>query len=155
MTSTHNYIPYNCDLMLMLIKHYLLISTPHQLKSFISTNQAHNTWMIFLQISQPGTDFNSPGTQQWAVHGQPTYPTSVSLFGTEFLTHFLSHKHQSIIYSINYHINTPIQSPTATDCPRMSKNYPQFGPMFWDRSTTHSRHFLISSMHFKCQFPEF
>ena len=155
MTSTHNYIPYNCDLMLMLIKHYLLISTPHQLKSFISTNQAHNTWMNFLQISQPGTDFNSLGTQQWAVHGQPTCPTSVSLFGTEFLTHFLSHKHQSIIYSINYHINTPIQSPTATDCLRMSKNYPQFGPMFWDRSTTHSRHFLISSMHFKCQFPEF
>ena len=98
-----------------------------------------------------GTVFNSPETQQWAVHGQPTCPTSVSPFGTEFLTHFLSYKHQSIIYSINYHINTPIQSPTATDCPRMSKKSPQFGPMFWGRSTTHSRHFLISSMHFKCQ----
>ena len=78
--------------------------------------------MIFLQISQPGTDFNSPGTLQWAVHGQPTCPTSVSPFGTEFLTHFLSYKHQSIIYSINYQINTLIQSPTATDCPRLSKN---------------------------------
>ena len=100
---------------------------------------------------KPGTVFNSPETQQWAVHGQPTCPTSVSPFGTEFLTHFLSYKHQSIIYSINYHINTPIQSPTATDCPRMSKKSPQFGPMFWDRSTTHSRHFLISSMHLKCQ----
>ena len=87
---------------------------------------------------KPGTVFNSPETQQWAVHGQPTCPISVSLFGTEFLTHFLCYKHQSIIYSINYHINTPIQSPTATDCPRMSKNSPQFGPMFWDRSTTHS-----------------
>ena len=95
--------------------------------------------------------FYSPETQQWAVHGQPTCPISVSLFGTEFLTNFLSYKHQSIIYSINYHINTPIQSLIATDCPRMSKNSPQFGPMFWDRSTTHSRHFLISSMHFKCQ----
>ena len=110
MISTHNYIPYNCDLMLMLIKHYLLISTSHQLKSFISTNQAHNTWMIFLQISQPGTDFNSPGTQQWAVHGQPTSSTPISLFGTEFLTHFRSYEHQSIIYSINYH-KTPQFSP--------------------------------------------
>ena len=100
---------------------------------------------------KPGIVFNSPETQQWAVHGQPTCPTSVSSFGTEFLTHFLSYKHQSIIYSINYHINTPIQSPTATDCPRMSKKSPQFGLMFWDRSTTHSRHFLISSMHLKCQ----
>ena len=95
--------------------------------------------------------FYSPETQQWAVHEQSTCPISVSLFGTEFLTNFLSYKHQSIIYSINYHINTPIQSLIATDCPRMSKNSPQFGPMFWDRSTTHSRHFLISSMHFKCQ----
>ena len=100
---------------------------------------------------KPGTVFNSPETQQWAIHGQPTCPTSVSPFGTEFLTHFLSYKHPSIIYSINYHINTPIQSPTATDCPRMSKKSPQFSPMFWDRSTPHSRHFLISSMHFKCQ----
>ena len=102
---------------------------------------------------KPETVFNSPETQQWAVHGQPTCPTSVSPFRTEFLTHFLSYKHQSIIYSINYHINTPIQSPTATYCPRMSKKSPQFGLMFWDRSTTHSRHFLISSMHLKCQIP--
>ena len=29
-----------------------------------------------------GTVFNSPETQQWAVHGQPTCPTSVSPFGT-------------------------------------------------------------------------
>ena len=48
---------------------------------------------------KPGTVFNSPETQQWAVHGQPTCPTSVSPFGTEFLTHFLSYKHPSIIYS--------------------------------------------------------
>ena len=51
-------------------------------------------------ISQyPGTVFNIPETQQWAIHGQPTCPTSVSPFGTEFLTHFLSYKHPSIIYS--------------------------------------------------------
>ena len=48
---------------------------------------------------KPGTVFNSPETQQWAVHGQPTCPISISLFGTEFLTHFLSYKHRSIIYS--------------------------------------------------------
>ena len=114
----------------------------------IHTKTHGHLWPI---SHNPGTVFNSPETQQWAVHGQPTCPTSVSPFGTEFLTHFLSYKHPSIIYSINYHINTPIQSPIATDCPRMSKNSLQFGPMFWDRSTTHSRHFLISSMHFKCQ----
>ena len=79
---------------------------------------------------KPGTVFNSPETQQWAVHRQPTRTTSVSLFGTEFLTHFLSYKHQSRIYSINYHINTPIQSPTATDCPRMSKNLHNSVPCF-------------------------
>ena len=98
---------------------------------------------------KPGTVFNSPVTQQWAVHGQPTCPTSVSPFGTEFLTHFLSYKHQSIIYSIIYHINTPIQSPIATDCPRMSKNLHNSVPCFGTESNTHSRHFLISSMHLK------
>ena len=79
---------------------------------------------------KPETVFNSPEIQQWAVHGQPTCPTSVSPFGTEFLTHFRSYKHPSIIYSINYHINTPIQSPTATDCPRISKNLHNSVPCF-------------------------
>ena len=59
---------------------------------------------------KPGTVFNSPETQQWAVHGQPTCPTSVPPFAIEFLTYFLSYKHQSIIYSINYH-KTPQFSP--------------------------------------------
>ena len=80
---------------------------------------------------KPGTVFNSPETQQWAVHGQPTCPISVSLFGTEFLTHFLCYKHQSIIYSINYHITpqfSPQQPRTAQECLKILHNsVPCFG----------------------------
>ena len=112
----------------------------------IHTKTHGHLWPI---SHNPGTVFNSPETQQWAVHGQPTCPTSVPPFGTEFLTHLLSYRHQSIIYRINYDINTqfsPQQPRTAQECLKKS---PQFGPMFWDRSNTHSRHFLISSMHLK------
>ena len=62
-------------------------------------NPNQNTWNLWPISHNPGTVFNSSETQQWAVHGQPTCPTSVSPFGTEFLTHFLSYKHPSIIYS--------------------------------------------------------
>ena len=102
----------------------------------IHTKTHGHLWPI---SHKPGTVFNSPETQQWAVHGQPTCPTSVPPFGTEFLTHFLSYKHQSIIYRTNYDTKLP-NSPrplifwAVTATQRIPKKFQQFGPKFWDRS---------------------
>ena len=105
----------------------------------------------------PGTVFNSPETQQWAVHGQPTCPTSVSPFGTEFLTHFLSYKHPSIIYS-------NLTAQPVSGLSRTAQKSPKFlqfrshvlGPIKWSipglfAQFQHKQptHFLGSHGHFK------
>ena len=72
--------------------------------------------------NKPGIVFNSPETQQWAVHGQPTCPISVSLFGTECLTHFLSYKHQSRNLMHKFHTSAHNSFWTVTDSPKISKN---------------------------------
>ena len=84
---------------------------------------------------KPGTVFNSPETQQWAVHGQPTCPISVSLFGTEFLTHFLSYKHPSIIS----HTHSPTRFWTVTDSQKLSKIPTISVPCFRVDQAAHSR----------------
>ena len=164
----------------------------------IQTKTHGHLWPI---SHNPGTVFNSPETQQWAVHGHPTCPTSISPFGTEFLTYFLSYKHPSIIYSnltaqpvsrlsrtvqkppkflqfpshvlglikrpipdifftsihdLNhyFHLNSPLIFWAVTANQRIPKKFQQFGPMFWDRTTAHFRHFLISSMHFNAKILE-
>ena len=64
-----------------------------------------------------------------------------------------------VLYSPKYNLmhkfqhNSPHQFLGFTDCPKCPKKIPQFGLMFWDRSTAHSRHFFISSMHFNTKFP--
>ena len=87
-------------------------------------------------FTQPRDCFYSPETQQWAVHGQPTCPISVSLFGTEFLTNFLSYKHPSIISHTH---NSPLQFLEVHGCPKILKQFHNFGPKFWDRSNGPSR----------------
>ena len=82
----------------------------------IHTKTHGHLWPI---SHKPGINFNSPETQQWAVHGQPTCPISVSLFGTEFLTNFLSYKHPSIIS----HTHSPTSFWTVTNGEKNPKEF--------------------------------
>ena len=88
MAYTHNYIPYNCDIILLQEVHALTYPFPH--KSSHSFHQFHALTYpllqdVFWSIShKPGTVFTIPKQSKWAVHGQPTPPTSVPLGGTEF-----------------------------------------------------------------------
>ena len=97
--------------------------------------------MIFIQFTQPGTNCNSPETHQWAVHGQPTRPTSVPLFGTEFHTHFRSYKNQSIIYSIIITQEPIAVCNSAQIAQSAPKNSNTSVPCFGTDQTAHSRHF--------------
>ena len=61
-------------------------------------------------------------------------PIVGSLCEPEFHGHFRPYTHQRIIYSINYHINTQISPQQTRTDQKCLKIFPQFGPMFWDRS---------------------
>ena len=91
---------------------------------------------VLVQSMQIGTIFNSPKTEQWAVHGQPTHQASVPLCETEIHGHFQPHTHQKIIYSINHHTTTQNSPYTVQNGFNI---FQQFGPKFWDRSNEHSR----------------
>ena len=105
---------------------------------------------------KPGTVFNSPETQQWIVHGQPTCPISVSLFETEFLTHFLSYKHQSRNLMHKFHTSAHNSFWTVTDSPKISKKFHNSVPCFGTDPTAHSRPFSIQihdlKQHFNTKF---
>ena len=89
---------------------------------------AHNTWTFLIQFIQTGTNFNSPKIEQWAVCGQPTHQTSVSLCGTEFHGHLQPHTHQNTIYCINYTTSRPNSLWTVQNGSKNSNNsIPSFG----------------------------
>ena len=125
-----NLIQSNCVIVLTHYNNVLTYLFLHIPSHSFQQSQTHNTWTILIQFTQPGTDFNSPETQQWAVHGQPTCPTSVSLFGTEFLTHLRSYKHQSIIYCINSNLTAHISFWASRIVPNVQKNFHNSVPCF-------------------------
>ena len=112
----------------------------------IHTKTHGHLWPI---SHNPGTIFNSPETQQWAVHGQPTCPISVSLFGTEFLTHFLSYKHPSIIS----HTHSPTSFLDYHGQPKVSKIPTISVPCFRADQAAHSRPFSYQACIFNTKSP--
>ena len=85
---------------------HINLSIATQIKPCISTNLVQTTHEHFWSNShKPGTAFNSPKTEQWAVRGQPNHQTLVPLGRTEFYAHFRSPTHKNTIYYINYDTN--------------------------------------------------
>ena len=84
----------------------------------------HTTHGRFLSNSHnPGLILTVSKIQQWAVHGQPTRPTSVPLCEPEIHGHFRPHTHQNMIWCIN-HNPSSLNSPwTVQNGSKNSKNY--------------------------------
>ena len=133
MAYTHNYIPYNCNIMLThqayALTYLFPLNSSHSFQPISYTPHMD----IFGPIqANPGLFLTVPKTEQWVVRGQPTHQTSVPLGGTEFHIHFRSPTHQNTIYYINYDTNTQI-SPIG------SQKFPHFSSKIWDRSNGPSR----------------
>ena len=140
MAYTHNYIPYNCDIMLTpqayALTYLFPLNSSHSFQPISSTPHMD----IFGPFhTNPGLFLTVPKQSKWAVRGQPTHQTFVPLFGTDFHGHFRPHTHQHTICCINYETNTQNSPYTVTDCPNLSQTFSQFGSKIWDRSNDHSR----------------
>ena len=89
MAYTHNYIPYNCNIMLTHQAYALIylfpLNSSHSFQPISYT--PHMDVFGPIQANQ-GLFLTVPKTEQWAVRGQPTHQTSVPLSGTEFHIHF-------------------------------------------------------------------
>ena len=72
--------------------------------------------------TNPGLFFTVPKQSKWAVHGQPTLPTSVPLGGTDFHSHIRSPNHQNRIYYTNSNTTAHNSFWAFTDSPKISKN---------------------------------
>ena len=72
MTYTHNYIPYNCDILLIHEVHALTYPFPHKSSHSFHQFQAPNTWTFFVHFTQTRDYFYSPKTEHvgcpWAAH---------------------------------------------------------------------------------------
>ena len=73
----------------------LSIST--QLKPFISSISSTQHMDIFGPFYTTRTVFTVPKQSKWVVHGQPTHPTSVPIFETDFHGYSRSHTYQHTI----------------------------------------------------------
>ena len=89
--------------------------------------------------TNPGLFLTVPKQSKWAIRGQPTYPSIVPLFETDFHVHFRPHTHQHTICCTISNTNTKNSPYTATDYPNGSQKFPHFGSKICDRSNGHSR----------------
>ena len=64
MAYTHNYIPYNCDIILIQEVHALTYPFPHKSSHSFHQFQALNTWMFLVHFTQTRDCFYSPKTEQ-------------------------------------------------------------------------------------------
>ena len=140
MAYTHNYIPYNCDIMLTPQAYALTYLFPlNSSHSFQPISYTPHMDLFGPIHTNPGLFLTVPKQSKWAVRGQLTHQTFVPLFETDFHGHFRPHTHQHTIYCINYETTTQNSPYIVTDCPNGFKKFPYFGPKFWDRSNSHSR----------------
>ena len=130
MTHTHNYIPYNCDIILIQEVHALTYPFPHKSSHSFHQFQAPNTWMFLVHFTQTQDCFTVPKQRKWAVHGQPTPPTSVPLGGTEFPWSFPTSYTQNTIYRINHNSTTHTVHTQSVDCLMAKKNSNNSVPSF-------------------------
>ena len=128
MAYTHNYIPYNYDIML----------TPqaYALTYLFPLNSSHSFQPISYtpHMDVFGSIHTNPGLflivlkhSKWAVRGQLTHQTFVPLFETNFHGHFQPHTHQHTIYCINHIISSPNSPWTVMDCPNGFQKLPHLG----------------------------
>ena len=140
--------------MSILIKHQPIdfYTTPTQVIHFIQfhTKTYGHLWPI---LHKPGTVFTVPKKSKWAVHGQPTLPTSVPLGGTDFHSHFWSPTHQNRIYSINSNTTAHYSFWRFTTVPKVSKISTISVPCFGTDQAAHSRPFSYQYMYFNTKFP--
>ena len=72
MTYTHNYIPYNCDILLIHEVHALTYPFPHKSSHSFHQFQEPNTWTFLVHFTQTRDCFYSPKTEHmgclWAAH---------------------------------------------------------------------------------------
>ena len=125
MAYKHNYIPYNCDIILIHEFHALTYPFPHKSSHSFHQFQAPNTWTFWSISRRPGIVFTVPKQSKWAIHGQPTPPTSVPLGGTEFP--WPIHTKPNLMH--NYQHKQPNQ---FMDCHGQSKNSPKI-PTIWSQ----------------------
>ena len=89
MTYTHNYISYNCDIMLTpqayALTYLFPLNSSHSFHTISYTPHMDVFGPIF---TNPGLFLTLPKQNKWAVRGQPTLQTLVPLGGTEFHAHF-------------------------------------------------------------------
>ena len=64
MAYTHNYIPYNCDIILIQEVHALTYPFPHKSSHSFHQFQAPNTWTFLVHFTQTRDCFYSPKTEQ-------------------------------------------------------------------------------------------
>ena len=91
------FIPYNC-VIVNTLTYVLTYLFPHLPSHSYQQFQSQNTWTFMVHFIQTGTVFTVSKQSMWAVHGQPTLPTSVPLYGIDFHTHFQSPTYQNIVY---------------------------------------------------------
>ena len=91
MAYTHNYIPYNCDIMFTHQAYALTYLFPLNSSHSIQQFHTHNTWAFFVQF-----------TQKYSCHYSHHYLHHYSHprfkdFETDINSHFRPHSHQNMI----------------------------------------------------------
>ena len=130
MAYEHNYILYNYVIILTHYFHELTYLFPHNSNHSFHQFQAPNTWIFLVHFTQTRDCFIVPKQSKWAVHGQPTHPTSVPIFETDFHGYSRSHTYQHTIKCLISHTHSPTSFWTVTDSPKSLQNSYNFGSMF-------------------------
>ena len=140
MAYTHNYISYNCDIMLTPQAYALTYLFPlNSSYSFQPTSYTPHIDVFGPIHTNPELFLTVPKQSKWAVRGQPTHQTFVPIFVTDFHGHFRSHTHQHTIYCINYETITKNSPYTVTDSPNGSQKFSHFDSKIWDKLNGNSR----------------